>query len=76
MHFKSGNLYGIAGKVGCGKSGLLLAILKQIPYYSGKIASKGTFSYVEQEPIIITGSIKENVLFGRTYNEDRLWLAL
>lgn len=48
MHLKSGNLYGIAGKVGCGKSGLLLAILKQIPYYSGRITSKGIFSFVEQ----------------------------
>lgn len=33
--FKKGVLYGISGKVGSGKSGLLGVILGEIPYYSG-----------------------------------------
>jgi ABC-type polysaccharide/polyol phosphate transport system ATPase subunit len=46
--FKSGVLYGISGKVGSGKSGLLGVILEEIPYYSGHFKCKGTLAYVEQ----------------------------
>ena len=35
--FSAGKVYGITGKVGSGKSGLIGAILKEIPYYSGKL---------------------------------------
>ena len=35
--FKPGKLYGITGKVGSGKSGIIGAMLGEIPYYSGKI---------------------------------------
>jgi ATP-binding cassette subfamily C (CFTR/MRP) protein 4 len=35
--FKKSYYYGITGKVGSGKSGLLGAILQEIPYYSGTI---------------------------------------
>jgi ABC-type polysaccharide/polyol phosphate transport system ATPase subunit len=46
LHFKKSTYYGITGKVGSGKSGLLGAILKEIPYYSGTIAVEGSISYV------------------------------
>jgi ABC-type multidrug transport system ATPase subunit len=36
LTFRKGVFYGIAGKVGSGKSGLLGVILGDIPYYSGK----------------------------------------
>jgi ABC-type Mn2+/Zn2+ transport system ATPase subunit len=35
LHLKPKGFYGIAGKVGAGKSGLLSAILQEVPYYSG-----------------------------------------
>jgi ATP-binding cassette subfamily C (CFTR/MRP) protein 4 len=35
IRFAPGKLYGITGKVGSGKSGLLSAIMGEIPYYSG-----------------------------------------
>ncbi len=35
IRFAPGKLYGITGKVGSGKSGLLSAIIGEIPYYSG-----------------------------------------
>jgi ABC-type polysaccharide/polyol phosphate transport system ATPase subunit len=46
LHFKKYIYYGITGKVGSGKSGLLGAILREIPYYSGKISVEGSISYV------------------------------
>ena len=66
--FSPGKVYGIAGKVGSGKSGLLGAILKEIPYYSGSLVAQGSIAYVEQEPIIFSDSVKNNILFGRSFN--------
>ena len=30
---------------------------------------EGTIAYVEQEPFIISGTIKDNILFGKVYDE-------
>jgi ATP-binding cassette, subfamily C (CFTR/MRP), member 4 len=68
LYFKRGIFYGITGKVGSGKSGLLGTILGEIPYYSGKFEMKGSVSYVEQEPIIFSDTVRNNILFGTTYN--------
>jgi len=65
LHFRNSTYYGITGRVGSGKSGLLGAILKEIPYYSGTIKVAGSISYVEQEPIIFSMTIRENILFGK-----------
>ena len=46
--FKTNHFYGICGKIGSGKSGLLGAILNEIPYFSGTFAKKGSVVYVEQ----------------------------
>ena len=46
--FEPGHIYGITGRVGSGKSGLIGAILKEIPYFSGKIQTSGIITYVEQ----------------------------
>jgi ATP-binding cassette subfamily C (CFTR/MRP) protein 4 len=44
--FKTKQFYGICGKIGSGKSGILGAILKEIPYYSGTFTKKGSVVYV------------------------------
>jgi ATP-binding cassette subfamily C (CFTR/MRP) protein 4 len=59
--------YGIAGKVGSGKSCLLSAILGELPFYSGEFRVKGSIAYVEQEPVIFSDTVKGNILFGRPF---------
>lgn len=46
LSFQKGVFYGIAGRVGSGKSGLLGVMIGELPYYSGHFALKGTISYV------------------------------
>lgn len=71
LHFKKGKFYGICGKIGSGKSGLLGAILNEIPYYSGSFMKKGSVIYVEQEPIIFSTTVRENILFGKVFNQQQ-----
>jgi len=37
---------------------------------SGSMSVKGTIAYVEQEPYIYSGSIKDNILFGKKFDEE------
>lgn len=76
LHIKPGSFCGITGKVGSGKSGLLGVLLDEIPYYSGYVLKEGSISYAEQQPIIFSSSIKENILFGSSFNEERYKMAL
>lgn len=36
----------------------------------GDVKIKGTIAYVEQEPYIYSTSIKDNILFGKKYDEE------
>jgi ABC-type bacteriocin/lantibiotic exporter with double-glycine peptidase domain len=36
LFFQKGVFYGITGRVGSGKSGLLGVILRELPYFNGK----------------------------------------
>ena len=65
--FKTGKIYGITGKVGSGKSGLIGAILKELPYFSGSLLVEGKVAYVEQEPIVFSDTVKNNIIFGRQF---------
>ncbi|CAD8161834.1 unnamed protein product [Paramecium octaurelia] len=71
LDIKTGEIMGVIGKVGAGKSTLLAAILQELPYYEGSVnqSKKLKLAYVEQEPFIYTGTIKENILFGKDYDQ-------
>ncbi|CAL8993905.1 unnamed protein product [Prunus brigantina] len=64
-----GSNVAVCGSVGSGKSSLLLSILGEIPKISGAGAKVyGTKAYVSQSAWIQTGTIRENVLFGKEMN--------
>ncbi|EAR89965.1 ABC transporter family protein (macronuclear) [Tetrahymena thermophila SB210] len=74
-----GELLAVVGKVGCGKTTLLQIFLNEIPHFKGyyevqKLNEQGNplkISYVEQEPYIFSGTVRENILFGSQY--DKQW---
>lgn len=43
----------------------------EIPLNCGQVYVSGKLSYASQKPWIFPGSIKDNVLFGQDYDEDR-----
>ncbi|XP_034398759.1 multidrug resistance-associated protein 5 isoform X2 [Cyclopterus lumpus] len=68
---KRGSLVGICGGVGSGKSSLLSALLGQMTLLEGNVAVSGGFAYVAQQAWILNDSLKENILFGNEYDQDK-----
>ena len=67
----NGKLLAITGAVGSGKSSLLTAILGELPLYRGSVSYHGKIAYVPQIPWVFSGTIRENILFGLPFNEER-----
>ncbi|EGW30937.1 MRP-like transporter [Spathaspora passalidarum NRRL Y-27907] len=76
---KKGKLTCIVGKVGAGKSTLIKAILGDIPLkipqfsedsnaVRPSVETFGSIAYCPQNPWILNGSVKENILFGHRYD--------
>eukprot|EP00345_Euplotes_harpa_P017684 CAMPEP_0168345434 /NCGR_PEP_ID=MMETSP0213-20121227/17555_1 /TAXON_ID=151035 /ORGANISM="Euplotes harpa, Strain FSP1.4" /LENGTH=171 /DNA_ID=CAMNT_0008353657 /DNA_START=42 /DNA_END=553 /DNA_ORIENTATION=- len=67
---KSGELIAIVGTVGCGKSTMLAAMMHELEVVEGSVRTNGAKAYVEQEPFIVSGTVKANILFGADYDDD------
>uniref|UniRef100_A0A671R9M6 Si:ch211-221f10.2 n=1 Tax=Sinocyclocheilus anshuiensis TaxID=1608454 RepID=A0A671R9M6_9TELE len=66
-----GSLLGVCGGVGSGKSSLLSALLGQMTLLGGSVAVSGDFAYVAQQAWILNDSLRENILFGKKYIEEK-----
>ena len=60
----------VTGTVGSGKSTLLSAIIGETPLDSGKIKCTNSIAYVPQTPWIFSGTLRDNVLFGKPFEEE------
>ena len=65
---KDGELIGIIGEVGSGKTSLLLSLAGETELVSGTAIKNGTIAYVEQDPFIISDTVLENILFGQPFD--------
>ncbi|KAG6601577.1 ABC transporter C family member 3, partial [Cucurbita argyrosperma subsp. sororia] len=66
MQIPKGYKVAVCGSVGSGKSSLLCSILGEIPQISGtQMKIHGTKAYVPQSAWIQSGTVRENVLFGK-----------
>uniref|UniRef100_A0A674AHW8 ATP-binding cassette sub-family C member 5 n=1 Tax=Salmo trutta TaxID=8032 RepID=A0A674AHW8_SALTR len=71
-----GKLTGICGSVGSGKTSLISAILGQMTLLEGKVAVNGDFAYVAQQAWILNATLRDNILFGKEYEEERFQAVL
>lgn len=71
---KKGQLMGVVGKVGSGKSSILSAILGEMYRVDTdgdlKIAVRGSLAFVGQQAWIMNATLRENILFGKQYDEQ------
>ena len=68
---KRSDLIAVIGTVGSGKSTLLAAVMNELSVVSGEVKTRGRICYVEQEPFIMSQTVKENILFGEPYDKER-----
>lgn len=71
LSFPKGYLVAVVGEVGSGKSSLLNSILREMRLVNGFVYSSGSIAYVPQVPWILSGTIRDNVIFGMDYNPRR-----
>ena len=61
----------ISGPVGSGKSTLLSLMAGEISVTEGHINRSGTVAYVPQIPWVFSGTLRENILFGRPFDYNK-----
>lgn len=73
FEFNDCNKVALIGRVGCGKTTLLNAILKEAFIQEGTVEVEGSrlvASYAEQNPLIISGTIRSNITYGSKFDAD------
>ena len=66
-----GTLCTIVGSVGSGKTCLLYSILNEIDQVAGNMITNGLLSYHPQESWCFSGSVRDNILLGSSFDKDR-----
>eukprot|EP01024_Parvocaulis_polyphysoides_P029110 TRINITY_DN2625_c0_g2_i1.p2 TRINITY_DN2625_c0_g2~~TRINITY_DN2625_c0_g2_i1.p2 ORF type:complete len:179 (-),score=26.04 TRINITY_DN2625_c0_g2_i1:37-573(-) len=81
FEIKRGELIGVCGKVGSGKSSLFSALLGEIQPIENNnnesidpnslpIVQGSAIAYCQQVPWIISGTVQQNILFGQPFKEE------
>ena len=70
IQLEKGESLSVIGKVGAGKSSLLLALMNELSVVSGEIKLVGSCAFVPQEPWILSTSIRNNITYGRDWNSE------
>ncbi|XP_015763412.1 PREDICTED: multidrug resistance-associated protein 4-like [Acropora digitifera] len=68
---ENGDLLFITGPVGSGKSTVFCAILNEMPLLDGEISCQGRIAWVSQQPWVFSGTIRDNILFGKTFDSHK-----
>ncbi|KAK4879945.1 hypothetical protein RN001_008091 [Aquatica leii] len=61
----------ITGPTGAGKSTLLKLLIGEVPNDSGAVEIHGKVSYASQEPWLFPATVRQNIIFGEEFCEDR-----
>ncbi|CAD5115494.1 DgyrCDS4463 [Dimorphilus gyrociliatus] len=71
LEIKRGELVAVIGKIGSGKTSLLMALLGELPIVSENRTITGKIAFTGQESWIFSESIRQNVLFGNKMNKNK-----
>jgi ABC-type bacteriocin/lantibiotic exporter with double-glycine peptidase domain len=66
----------IVGQIGSGKTCFLLGMLGLIPNGSGSCVVSGSVAFATQTAFIVNASVRENILFGEAFDEERYFKAV
>ena len=71
FHAQKGQLVGIFGAVGSGKSSFISGLMGQLCLRNGRVAVAGSVAYCAQQAWLMNATIRNNILFGFTYNKEK-----
>ena len=75
IKIKKGQLVGIIGEIGSGKTCLFNAILNNLDILNNKLNKKiiinGKISYAPQKPWILNDSVRNNIIFHKLFDEQK-----
>ncbi|KAJ3282252.1 Multidrug resistance-associated protein 9, partial [Blyttiomyces sp. JEL0837] len=71
LSIRRGTLTVIVGKVGSGKSSLLSAIIGDMTRTNGSVDIFGTVGLTPQTAWLQHATLRDNILFGKEYNQDK-----
>lgn len=71
-----GAFVAVVGAIGSGKSSLLSGLMSEMRRTDGKVVFGGPISYCNQVPWITNATVRENILFGQPFEEERYWRAV
>ncbi|XP_072313058.1 ATP-binding cassette sub-family C member 3 isoform X4 [Eucyclogobius newberryi] len=71
MMVPQGSLLAVVGHVGCGKSSLISALLGEMEKTEGDVSVRGSVAYVPQQAWIQNATLRDNILFGKPFQEPK-----
>ncbi|KAG1728440.1 hypothetical protein EDB19DRAFT_1642493 [Suillus lakei] len=76
MSIPRGQLVAVVGPVGSGKSSLMQGLIGEMRKVSGHVSFGGSVGYCPQTAWIQNATLRDNITFGRLFEEDRYWRVL
>ncbi|KAG0695501.1 ABC transporter [Suillus ampliporus] len=76
LEIPRGQLVAIVGAVGTGKTSLLQGLIGEMRRTSGQVEFGGSVGYCAQVAWIQNTTIRDNICFGRPFDEERYWKAV
>ncbi|TCD67602.1 hypothetical protein EIP91_012232 [Steccherinum ochraceum] len=70
LSVKKGELVGILGRVGAGKTSLMSAIIGEMRRTEGTVKLSGCVAYAPQTPWIMSVTVKDNIIFSHEFDES------
>ncbi|ANM61736.1 multidrug resistance-associated protein 11 [Arabidopsis thaliana] len=76
LRVPKGSFVAVIGEVGSGKTSLLNSLLGEMRCVHGSILLNGSVAYVPQVPWLLSGTVRENILFGKPFDSKRYFETL
>ncbi|CAI9089674.1 OLC1v1024292C1 [Oldenlandia corymbosa var. corymbosa] len=77
LDIEVGSLVAIVGGTGEGKTSLISAMLGELPAVGdSRVVIRGTVAYVPQISWIFNATVRENILFGSSFQRAQYWKAI
>ena len=72
VHINPGEFVAVIGKVGSGKSSLLLSLMNEmVSHADTKIAKHGNIAFISQEAFLQNDTIKNNITFSKKFSQSK-----